>query len=52
VQRDPEWQRSYGDLLPMVQGIGLALAFFTLFYSLLRGAVVVWDSRHLFARAS
>lgn len=52
VERDAEWRSAYGDLVPLVQGTGLALAFFTLFYSLLRGAVVVWDSRHLFARAS
>src|SRR5262245_25066340 len=45
VQRDPEWAQRYGDILPVAQGIGIALAVFTLLYSLARGAIVIWDSR-------
>lgn len=47
VSRSPEWARDYTQLLHVVQGIGMGLAVFTLLYSLLRGAVVVWDSRYL-----
>ena len=49
LTRDPVWARDYGSALPLVQGAGAALAVITLLYSLVRGAVVVWDSRHLFA---
>ncbi len=34
--------------LGLVQAVGIVLAVFTLLYSLLRGAVVVWDSREYF----
>src|SRR4051812_8531577 len=47
ISRDPAWAEKYGSTLPTVQFVGVALAVFTLFYSLLRGAVVVWDSRRL-----
>ena len=48
IARDPSWAANYGDALPVVQGIGIALAVFTILYSLLRGAVVLWDSRDYF----
>jgi hypothetical protein len=32
----------------VVQVVGIVLAVFTILYSLLRGAVVVWDSREYF----
>jgi CDP-diacylglycerol--glycerol-3-phosphate 3-phosphatidyltransferase len=44
VARDPQWATSYGPALPVVQALGVALAVFTLLYSLARAAVVVWDS--------
>ena len=47
VARDPQWATSYGPALPVVQALGVALAVFTLLYSLARAAVVVWDSRSL-----
>jgi hypothetical protein len=31
-----------------VQGIGIGLAVFTILYSLLRGGIVLWDSRDYF----
>ncbi len=40
---------SFGSSLGIIQTVGLVLAAFTLLYSLLRGAVVVWDSREYFA---
>ncbi len=48
VNRDPQWSRDYGNVLPLFQNIGIALAVFTLLYALMRGAVVVWDTRHYF----
>jgi CDP-diacylglycerol--glycerol-3-phosphate 3-phosphatidyltransferase len=41
------WRRDFGSYLPIVQTLGIALAAFTLLYSLVRGVVVVWDSRYL-----
>ena len=49
IARDPQWAASYGGALQPVQMVGAALATFTLLYSLARGAVVVWDSRYMFA---
>jgi CDP-diacylglycerol---glycerol-3-phosphate 3-phosphatidyltransferase len=46
IGRDAGWAARYGDALGMIQGIGIGLAVFTLLYSLARGAVVIWDSRH------
>ena len=43
-----EYARIFGPYLNAVQTIGIVLALFTLLYSLLRGAVVVWDSREYF----
>lgn len=48
VARNAEWAQNYGNALNWMQIIGIVLAVFTLLYSLLRGAVVVWDSRYLF----
>jgi CDP-diacylglycerol--glycerol-3-phosphate 3-phosphatidyltransferase len=48
VARDATWAANLGDALPLVQGIGIGLAVFTILYSLLRGAVVLWDSRDYF----
>ncbi|MFL5735394.1 MAG: CDP-alcohol phosphatidyltransferase family protein [Chloroflexia bacterium] len=44
---NPDFAARYGSALPIVQAIGAFLAVFTLLYSLARGAVVIWDSRHL-----
>ncbi len=41
-------ERTFGSLLGPIQTIGIVLAVFTLLYSLVRGAVVVWDSREYF----
>jgi CDP-diacylglycerol--glycerol-3-phosphate 3-phosphatidyltransferase len=49
--RDPAWEQTYGNALEVIRTLGLALAVFTLLYSILRAAVVVWDSRHMFNRA-
>lgn len=43
-----DYARIFGPYLNAVQTIGIVLAVFTLLYSLLRGAVVVWDSREYF----
>ncbi len=43
-----DYARTFGPFLSPVQVIGIVLAVFTLLYSLLRGAVVVWDSREYF----
>jgi CDP-diacylglycerol--glycerol-3-phosphate 3-phosphatidyltransferase len=48
VARSAEWAQQYGNALTLMQNIGIGLAVFTILYSLLRGAVVVWDSRQLF----
>jgi CDP-diacylglycerol--glycerol-3-phosphate 3-phosphatidyltransferase len=45
INRDPYWMQHFGNAEGIVSNIGLALAVFTLLYSLARGAVVVWDSR-------
>jgi len=50
VARDPAWELNYGNALEAIQTLGVALAVFTLLYSIVRGAVVVWDSRHFFGR--
>ncbi|HVF98793.1 MAG TPA: CDP-alcohol phosphatidyltransferase family protein [Chloroflexia bacterium] len=43
-----DYARMFGPYLGAVQAAGIVLAVFTLLYSLLRGAVVVWDSREYF----
>lgn len=43
-----DYARIFGPYLGPAQAAGVALAVFTLLYSLLRGAVVVWDSREYF----
>jgi CDP-diacylglycerol---glycerol-3-phosphate 3-phosphatidyltransferase len=48
IARDASWAATYGDALPLVQGIGVGLAVFTILYSLLRGGIVLWDSREYF----
>lgn len=48
MERDAAWRSQYGATLDLMHNIGLALAVFTLLYSLARGAVVIWDSRYLF----
>ena len=48
VQRDARWDQNFGNAIPIIQTIGAALAVFTLLYALIRGAVVVWDSRRYF----
>jgi CDP-diacylglycerol---glycerol-3-phosphate 3-phosphatidyltransferase len=48
VARYPDWEQNYGNALSIMQMIGVVLVVFTILYSLLRGAVVVWDSRHYF----
>lgn len=46
IARSDEWAQKYGNLLTVMQNVGVALAVFTMIYSVMRGAVVVWDSRH------
>lgn len=48
VAKYPEWARNFGNALNIMEVIGIVLAVFTILYSLLRGAVVIWDSRHYF----
>ncbi|HEY0069048.1 MAG TPA: CDP-alcohol phosphatidyltransferase family protein [Chloroflexia bacterium] len=43
-----DYGRMFGPYLNVVQVVGIVLAVFTILYSLLRGAVVVWDSREYF----
>jgi CDP-diacylglycerol--glycerol-3-phosphate 3-phosphatidyltransferase len=43
-----DYARMFGPYLNAVQVVGIVLAVFTILYSLLRGAVVVWDSREHF----
>jgi phosphatidylglycerophosphate synthase len=43
-----DYARVLDPYLAPVQVAGIVLAVFTLLYSLLRGAVVVWDSREYF----
>jgi len=50
VSRYPDWAQNYGNALPIVQTIGIVLAVFTILYSLLRGGIVVWDSRRYFLK--
>jgi len=45
IANDPEWAQKYGNLLSIMQTVGIILAVFTILYSVMRGAVVVWDSR-------
>lgn len=45
VSKYADWAQNYGNALHIMQVIGIILAVFTILYSLLRGAVVVWDSR-------
>ncbi|MBF6612661.1 MAG: CDP-alcohol phosphatidyltransferase family protein [Chloroflexi bacterium] len=49
VARSAEWALDYGNALVIVQNVGIGLAVLTLIYSLVRGAVVVWDSRSFFS---
>src|SRR5438105_3788559 len=37
VNRDAQWNRNYGNAVPIAQAIGIALAVFTLLYALARG---------------
>lgn len=50
VARSAEWQQNYGNLLNIMQTVGIVLALITILYSVLRGAIVVWDSRHYLSR--
>ncbi len=50
VTRYPDWAQNYGNLLSFMRTVGIILAVFTILYSLLRGAVVVWDSRRYFLK--
>ncbi len=43
-----EYASLLGPYLGLVQVVGIVLAVFTVLYALLRGAVVVWDSREYF----
>ncbi len=45
ISLDAQWAKNYGNLLSIMQTVGIILAVVTILYSLLRGAVVVWDSR-------
>jgi hypothetical protein len=45
ISLDTQWAKNYGNLLSIMQTVGIILAVVTILYSLLRGAVVVWDSR-------
>jgi CDP-diacylglycerol--glycerol-3-phosphate 3-phosphatidyltransferase len=45
IGRDETWRQNLGGAQDLVEAIGIGLAVFTLLYSLVRGAVVVWDSR-------
>jgi CDP-diacylglycerol---glycerol-3-phosphate 3-phosphatidyltransferase len=47
VRSDPAGTTGIAGLPEFMRVTGVALATFTLFYSLVRGAVVVWDSRHM-----
>ena len=46
VRRDPAWAQNVGGYAEPMRNIGIGLAVFALIYALVRGAVVVWDSRH------
>lgn len=48
VGRDAGWAQDFGNTVGLMEAIGIAMAVFTLFYSLVRGAVVFWDSRYMF----
>jgi CDP-diacylglycerol--glycerol-3-phosphate 3-phosphatidyltransferase len=48
VQRDTLWDQKLGNLVPVAQNVGIALAVLTLIYSLVRGGIVIWDSRRYF----
>ena len=45
VRQDPTWAVQFPAAPDFMRTVGIALATFTLIYSLVRGAVVVWDSR-------
>lgn len=45
IGRNAEWAQNYSNLLSIMQTVGIVLAVFTILYSLMRAAVVVWDSR-------
>jgi len=49
IARSADWAQHYGNLLTIMQTTGIILVVFTILYSLLRGAVVIWDSRHYLA---
>jgi len=51
ISLDAQWAKNYGNLLSIMQTVGIILAVLTIFYSLLRGAVVVWDSRRYLQKA-
>lgn len=48
VSRDPLWEQNVGRFVEPVRIIGIVLVVFAFVYALVRGAVVVWDSRHVF----
>jgi CDP-diacylglycerol--glycerol-3-phosphate 3-phosphatidyltransferase len=52
VMKYADWAQNYGNALDIMHVIGQVLAVFTILYSLLRGAVVVWDSRSYFMSGS
>jgi CDP-diacylglycerol--glycerol-3-phosphate 3-phosphatidyltransferase len=47
VRQDSDWAARFADVPEFMRVTGIILATFTLLYSLARGAVVVWDSRHM-----
>jgi CDP-diacylglycerol--glycerol-3-phosphate 3-phosphatidyltransferase len=51
ISLDAQWAKDYGNLLSIMQTVGIILAILTILYSLLRGAVVVWDSRRYLQKA-
>jgi CDP-diacylglycerol--glycerol-3-phosphate 3-phosphatidyltransferase len=52
IRRDTLWAQNVGSYAEPIRNIGIGLATFALLYALARGAVVVWDSRHVFRSES
>ena len=46
--QDGNWATFYHDWRGLIDGIGTFLIYFTVLYMLMRGAVVVWDSRPMY----
>ncbi len=46
--QDGNWASFYHDWSNLIDGIGTFLIYFTVLYMLMRGAVVVWDSRPMY----